>query len=378
MAEDDFVMDVCSRLIKIDINFFLSNIRVIHSSSVHCFLVTVKLSVVPEGGGRLVYTLSADYQCDKCVDGTFVYDSDNWNIVIGCEIVLDVIVLILCIASTVLTIKVIRKSYVLAKAMGRFYRTQLRRSLKYSDIVHIFQYWHLINIGSDLAIVPATLLKIAYNLNNSCDLLSSSAVESVRVLLGMGVVLQAAVILRYTSYFQQFNALSSALNIAFPRLLKFLACVGILYLAFMLCGWVALGPFHYKFSDFDTSFYTLFSMLNGDDLWNTYTGMSEHDNYPVFVFSQIFITTFLILFIYAVLNLFVSLIIQSYDESRRQHPHLRNEVQKFVYSDPLTPGGKSLREILPVEIYRDVGEMLPVPEVIVHCPSNQMEQTTPV
>ena len=42
------------------------------------------------------------------------------------------------------------------------------------------------------------------------------------------------------------QALSSALNIAFPRLLKFLACVGVLYLAFMLCGWVALGPFHYK------------------------------------------------------------------------------------------------------------------------------------
>ena len=41
--------------------------------------------------------------------------TDNWNIVTGCEIVLDVIVLILCIASTVLTIKVIRKSYVLAK-----------------------------------------------------------------------------------------------------------------------------------------------------------------------------------------------------------------------------------------------------------------------
>eukprot|EP00731_Ephydatia_muelleri_P026750 Em0018g850a len=157
-------------------------------------------------------------------------------------------VLILCLASTFLTLKVIKKSFVLAKAMGR---------------PHLFQYWHLINIGSDLAIFPATLLKVAYSLNYGCDTLSSSAVESVRVLLGIGVVLQSAVILRYTSYFQQFNALSSALNIAFPRLLKFLACVGVLYLAFMLCGWVALGPFHYKFSSYDVSFYTLFSMLNG-------------------------------------------------------------------------------------------------------------------
>ena len=133
------------------------------------------------------------------------------------------------------------------------------------------------------------------------------------------------------------QALSRALDIAFPRLLKFLVCVGVLFLAFMLCGWVTLKPFHYKvlyfmfsssnalyvftyfslqFLTVDASFYALFSMLNGDDLWSTYTGMSSYDNLGVFVFSQFFFTIFLILFIYAVLNLFISLIIQSYEESQ--------------------------------------------------------------
>ena len=42
------------------------------------------------------------------------------------------------------------------------------------------------------------------------------------------------------------QALSRALDIAFPRLLKFLVCVGVLFLSFMLCGWVVLEPFHYK------------------------------------------------------------------------------------------------------------------------------------
>ena len=42
------------------------------------------------------------------------------------------------------------------------------------------------------------------------------------------------------------QTLSRALDIAFPRLLKFLVCVGILFSAFMLCGWVTLAPFHYK------------------------------------------------------------------------------------------------------------------------------------
>lgn len=85
-------------------------------------------------------------------------------------------------------------------------------------------------------------------------------------MLGVSVVLQAAVILRYVSYFRQFNvsdsregesalpdihlpphqALSSALDIAIPRLVKFFLCAGILFVAFMLCAWVVLGPFHYK------------------------------------------------------------------------------------------------------------------------------------
>ena len=57
-------------------------------------------------------------------------------------------------------------------------------------------------------------------------------------------------------------------------------------------------------------------MLNGDDLWNTFTGMTMFDGLGVFVFSQFFFTIFLILFIYAILNLFISLIIQSYEESQ--------------------------------------------------------------
>lgn len=57
-------------------------------------------------------------------------------------------------------------------------------------------------------------------------------------------------------------------------------------------------------------------MLNGDDLWNTYTGITSLDDNGVYVFSQIFFTIFLMLFIYAVLNLFISLIIESYEYSQ--------------------------------------------------------------
>ena len=35
---------------------------------------------------------------------------------------------------------------------------------------------------------------------------------------------------------------------------------------------------------------------------------------------------------------------------QRQDPHLSTEVQRFVYSCPLTPGAKTLRDIIPAEL----------------------------
>ncbi|KAL5467011.1 hypothetical protein EMCRGX_G031178 [Ephydatia muelleri] len=345
--------DCFQRLKSMEVRFFLTNVRMLQPEWVQCFGITIKLSVVSEGGGRLQLTLLAAQQCTEC-DDQMPYQSagkncipsyEGWNT----ETFFCFVVFVLCVISLVLALNALRKSCKLAKAMGRFYHQHLNLPLTWSQRAPLFEYWHFINIISDLVILPGTIINFLFDLLHTCDMLSH--IETVRILLGIGTVLQAAVILRYTSYFKQFNMLSCALDVAFPRLVKFLVCVGILFMSFMLCGWAVLGPFHYKFSDYDVSFYTLFSTLNGDDLWNTFTGMTTYDNKGIFIFSQIFFIVFLILFIYAILNLFVSLIIQSYEESQLQEPHLKDEVQKFVFSGPLMPGGVALKDVIPTALY---------------------------
>ena len=42
------------------------------------------------------------------------------------------------------------------------------------------------------------------------------------------------------------QTLTRTLAVAFPELLKFLLCGSVLFLAFALCGWIVLGPFHPK------------------------------------------------------------------------------------------------------------------------------------
>ena len=107
--------------------------------------------------------------------------------------------------------------------------------------------------------------------------------------------------------------------LAFPELLKFLLCSGILFIAFALTGWIVLGPFHVKFDGINTSIETLFGLLNGDDIYNTFIMIRSQDDHIAYFYSRVFLYIFLALFIYAVLNLFTSLIIAAYEASQVLH-----------------------------------------------------------
>eukprot|EP00731_Ephydatia_muelleri_P026757 Em0018g857a len=218
---------------------------------------------------------------------------------------------------------------VTSRAMGIFYHDQLHIQLHWKERLILFEYWHAINIFSDLCTVIGTVLVIHIDQNFDCAQNLSYDAEGVRILLGIGIILQAVVILRYVSYFSQFNVLSRALEIAFPRLFK-RSCVASSLL---------------QFSSIDETFYTLFTVLNGDDLYNTFVGFKMAENAPVYIFSQAYLTTFMALFIYAILNLFVSLIVEAREDSQNIHPLMKNEVRRFVYSGPLTAEGVALRDL---------------------------------
>jgi len=67
---------------------------------------------------------------------------------------------------------------------------------------------------------------------------------------------------------------------------------------------------NYSLSQFKDPFVTsdcLFSLINGDDMYATYEGMSQIST-PAFVFSKIYLYIFISLFIYVVLSVFISLI----------------------------------------------------------------------
>lgn len=71
-----------------------------------------------------------------------------------------------------------------------------------------------------------------------------------------------------------------------------------------------------QFESFNDSIETLFSLLNGDDIYNTYIGIEPQVDLAAYVYSRFFLYIFLGLFVYAVLNLFTSLIISAHEISQ--------------------------------------------------------------
>ena len=75
---------------------------------------------------------------------------------------------------------------------------------------------------------------------------SLEVVDVLSIIIGLATFGQIAGLLRFLSYLEKYNILLITLRVALPSVLRFIACGGVLYIAFLLCGWLVLGPYHAK------------------------------------------------------------------------------------------------------------------------------------
>lgn len=67
-----------------------------------------------------------------------------------------------------------------------------------------------------------------------------------------------------------------------------------------------------QFRTLNTVSECLFSLINGDDMFPTFKNMNQKSSL-VWIFSRIYLYTFVSLFIYMILSLFITLITDTYD-----------------------------------------------------------------
>ena len=137
-------------------------------------------------------------------------------------------------------------------------------------------------------------------------------VDLTSIVVGLAAFGQWCGLLRFLSYLDKYNMLLITLRLSLPSVFRFVICTGILYIAFLLCGWLVLGPYHPKFRDPFVTSECLFSLINGDDMFATYKGMSSASQ-AAYVFSKVYLYVFIALFIYVVLSVFISLISDTYE-----------------------------------------------------------------
>ena len=82
--------------------------------------------------------------------------------------------------------------------------------------------------------------------------------------LGTGTLLVWIGMLRYLGFFHTYNILILTLKGALPNVLRFLLCASFIYIGFVLCGWLVLGPYNFKFKTILTTSECLFSLINGE------------------------------------------------------------------------------------------------------------------
>mmetsp|Transcript_6106 Transcript_6106/g.7389 ORF Transcript_6106/g.7389 Transcript_6106/m.7389 type:complete len:196 (-) Transcript_6106:206-793(-) len=133
-----------------------------------------------------------------------------------------------------------------------------------------------------------------------------------KVCSGLGCGLLWINLITYLSGFDHYYTLIVTLRRAIPRVFRFLVGVVPVFLGYAFFGMLYFGDKSDKFQSFSVSLITLFALLNGDEIRATLMDLLyEH----AFI-AQVYVYSFVCLFIYVVLNVFIAIVEESFFATR--------------------------------------------------------------
>ncbi|XP_022318033.2 mucolipin-3-like [Crassostrea virginica] len=300
------------RILQIQLKFHLRSIRLALEKKVHdpeCFRITGRIIFDDTNkDGQMVVNLFSSLDEFKCTGRlASLSDSDQDK---AEAMVFDVFVIIVSVFSSFLCIRSLYRAHSLRKETVQFFRARHRKELSFYDKFEFINLWYVLIVINDILTVVGSSFKIQLERRHAQS--SSENYDICALMLGTGSLLVWMGVIRYIGFFKTFNILTVVLKKAFPDMMRFLVTTMMLYLGFMFCGWAVLGPYHIKFRHLSTASECLFSLVNGDDMFTTFSATVTEDT-VVWYFSRFYLYFFISLFIYAVLNLFIAVILDTYE-----------------------------------------------------------------
>ncbi|XP_071778631.2 mucolipin-1a [Centroberyx gerrardi] len=325
------------KLINVTIEFQLKaiNIQTIINNEIpdcYTFYITIVLDNKAHSG-KVKISLENQASIKECKDTSVSGQAENYT-----RVALDVAVALVCILSLLLCGRSILRGILLQREFVQFFKDSLDREVRWADRLEFINGWYILLIVSDLLTITGSIIKMGIESK------TMSSYDLCGILLGTSTLLVWVGVIRYLTFFQKYNILIVTLRAAFPNVIRFCCCVAVIYLGYCFCGWIVLGPYHVKFRSLSMVSECLFSLINGDDMFVTFTGMQESSTL-VWVFSQVYLYTFISLFIYMVLSLFIALITGAYEtiKHQTQEPIHITDLHAFIAECTDTPSSGKFR-----------------------------------
>ncbi|XP_064189533.1 mucolipin-2 isoform X2 [Anguilla rostrata] len=338
--ESFFVLDFY-RLIGVTISFQLKGInlqtvRSLELPDCYTFFLTITFDNHSHSG-KIKILLEIDAISSAC---------KNWKISGTAQknthylLVFDGFVILVCLTSAVLCTRSIVLAVKLLQRFSTFFHVHYKRKVCKADQKEFFNGWYILIIISDIMAIVGSILKMEIQSK------SLTSYDVCSIFLGTSTLMVWVGVIRYLGYFQKYNVLILTMKAAFPKVLRFCCCAGMIYLGYTFCGWIVLGPYHEKFEGLSRVAECLFSLVNGDDMFATFAQFQEM-SVLVWVFSRVYLYSFISLFIYMVLSLFIALITDAYEtiKNYQKTGFPVTDLQKFLKDHKDFPCSEDSREL---------------------------------
>ncbi|XP_064349455.1 mucolipin-3 isoform X5 [Camelus dromedarius] len=295
------------RLLTTELQFKLKaiNLQTIrHHELPDCYDFTLTITFDNKAhSGRIKISLDNDISIRECRD---------WHVSGSIQknthymMIFDAFVILTCLASLILCVRSMVRGLQLQQEFVSFFLLHYKKEVSVSDRMEFVNGWYIMIIISDILTIIGSILKMEIQAK------SLTSYDVCSILLGTSTMLVWLGVIRYLGFFQKYNLLILTLQAALPSVIRFCCCVAMIYLGYCFCGWIVLGPYHEKFRSLNMVSECLFSLINGDDMFATFAKM-QRKSYLVWLFSRIYLYSFISLFIYMILSLFIALITDTYE-----------------------------------------------------------------
>uniref|UniRef100_A0A8B9Q2E5 Mucolipin 3 n=1 Tax=Apteryx owenii TaxID=8824 RepID=A0A8B9Q2E5_APTOW len=351
------------RLVTVQLMFNLKAINlqtVRHHELPDCYDFTLTIMFDNKAhSGRIKISLDNDIAIRECKD---------WHVSGSIQknthymMIFDAFVILTCLASLILCTRSVVKGIRLQREFVSFFLHYYKKEVSFSDQMEFVNGWYILIIVSDVLTIAGSTLKMEIQAK------SLTSYDVCSILLGTSTMLVWLGVIRYLGFFQKYNVRISGdlravgiyfvccykttgknawlnsyylfwflqlliltLRAALPNVMRFCCCAAMIYLGYCFCGWIVLGPYHVKFRSLNMVSECLFSLINGDDMFATFAKMQQK-SYLVWLFSRIYLYSFISLFIYMVLSLFIALITDTYETIKhyQQDGFPETELQTFI------------------------------------------------